>query len=282
MRTARNTADLRQSLVAWRSAGETVALVPTMGALHAGHLSLVRIARARCDRVVASLFVNPAQFSPGEDLAAYPRDEAGDSRLFAEAAVDVLFAPGADDIYPPGFATTVSVSGLTDCLCGPLRPGHFDGVATVVSKLLVLVQPDVAVFGEKDYQQLLVIRRLAADLGLAAEIVGAPTVREEDGLALSSRNAYLDARERAAAPALHRTIAGIAGALVGGEAEAAPLCAQGRADLLAAGFSDVDYLELRHAETLAPLARADAPSRVFAAARLGRARLIDNVPVAAV
>jgi pantoate--beta-alanine ligase len=281
MRIARTTADLRQSLAAWRASGETVALVPTMGALHAGHLSLVRIARARCERVVATLFVNPTQFAPGEDLASYPRDEAGDSRRFADAGVDVLFAPDVDEIYPPGFATTVSVSGLTECLCGPLRPGHFDGVATVVAKLLTLSLPDVAVFGEKDYQQLLVVRRVAHDLGLTAEVVGAPIVREGDGLAMSSRNAYLSAAERAAAPALHRVIAGIAEAVAGGTLDAAPFCAEGRQALLDAGFASVDYLELRHAETLADLARADAPARVFAAARLGRARLIDNVPVAA-
>lgn len=280
MRIARTTAELRQSLAAWRASGETVALVPTMGALHAGHLSLVRIARARCERVVATLFVNPAQFSPGEDLASYPRDEAGDSRRFADAGVDVLFAPETAEIYPPGFATTVSVAGLTECLCGPLRPGHFDGVATVVAKLLTLCLPDVAVFGEKDYQQLLVVRRAAQDLGLMAEIVGAPTVREDDGLAMSSRNAYLSAAERAAAPSLYRAIAGVAEMAAGGREEAAALCAAARQALLDAGFSAVEYLDIRHAETLAALERADAPARVFAAARLGRTRLIDNVPVA--
>jgi pantoate--beta-alanine ligase len=279
MRTARTPAALRQCVGAWRAAGETVALVPTMGALHDGHVSLVRLARARCDHVVASLFVNPTQFAPGEDLAAYPRDEAGDSARLSDAGVDLLFAPGVADIYPDGFATTVSVSGLTDCLCGPLRPGHFDGVATVVAKLLAMAMPDVAVFGEKDYQQLLVIRRMAADLGLAAEIVGAPTLREKDGLAMSSRNAYLTEAERAVVGTLNRTLVGIAEKLAGGGEDAAALLAAGKAALLAAGFRSVDYLELRHADTLAPLARADAPARLFAAAHLGRARLIDNIPV---
>jgi pantoate--beta-alanine ligase len=279
MRTARTSAELRQSVGAWRKAGETVALVPTMGALHDGHLSLVRLARARCERVVATVFVNPTQFAPGEDLAAYPRDEAGDSGLLSDAGVDVLFAPDVSEIYPDGFATTVHVGGLTDCLCGPHRPGHFDGVATVVAKLLAMGQPDVAVFGEKDYQQLLVIRRMAADLGLPVEIVGGATVREADGLALSSRNAYLSEAERRTAAKLNATLTGIAAALADGTSEAAPLCAQGIETLLAAGFAKVDYLELRHAETLASLVRADAPARLFAAAHLGRARLIDNIAV---
>ncbi len=270
---------LRDRVAAWRATGHGVGLVPTMGGIHDGHLALIEAARAACRRVVVSLFVNPRQFGAGEDLASYPADEGRDALRIAGVGADLLFAPGIDEMYPEDFATTVAVSGLTDDLCGAHRPGHFAGVTTVVTKLFNQCEPDAAWFGEKDYQQLVVIRRLAADLALPVEIHAVPTVREPDGLALSSRNAYLSAAERRVAPALHRTLAGIAGRLAGG-ADADAETAGGRAGLAAAGFDAVEYLELRDAGTLRPLRAADRPARLLAAARLGRARLIDNVPVA--
>lgn len=275
----RTVAELRARVAAWRAAGLKVGLVPTMGALHAGHLSLVTAARREADRVVASVFVNPTQFGPNEDFSAYPRQEARDALMLAEAGAHLLYAPGVCEMYPEGFATTVSVAGLSEGLCGDVRPGHFQGVATVVSKLLLQALPDVAVFGEKDYQQLQVIRRVVRDLDIPVAVRGAATVREADGLAMSSRNAYLTAAERAVAPALHRVLSGLADRLAGGGEAAAPLLDQGRRDLLAAGFAAVDYVELRDAATLAPLDRADRPARLLAAVRLGKARLIDNVAV---
>jgi len=265
---ARTVADLRARIAAWRRAGETVALVPTMGALHAGHLSLVAIARAEARRTVASLFVNPTQFGPNEDLARYPRREAEDAALLADAGADLLYAPTLDAMYPRGFATAVAVKDLTDVLCGPFRPGHFQGVATVVTKLLLQALPDAAVFGEKDWQQLQVIRRLAADLDIPVRIVGAPTVREADGLAMSSRNQHLSEDERRVASTLNRVLRDVA---AGGGAGAA------RQALLAAGFARVDYVEVRDAETLGEPS-AGRPARVFGAAWLGTTRLIDNVP----
>ena len=276
-----NAADLARRVAEWRDAAESVALVPTMGAIHDGHLALVRAARRDCRRVVASLFVNPAQFGPGEDLAGYPADDAEDARLLAGAGVDVLYAPGVEEIYPQGFATTVAVSGgLTEGLCGAYRPVHFAGVATVVAKLLNQCRPDSAWFGEKDYQQLLVVRRLAQDLDLAVRIEGVATVREADGLAISSRNAYLGDDERRIAAALYRTISAMADRLAGGSAAAADEIAWGTAALLDAGFGAVDYVAVCDAETLAPVGRVHRSARVLAAAHLGRARLIDNVPVA--
>lgn len=278
MIVARTVPDLRAALRPWRAAGETVALVPTMGALHEGHLSLVRLAGARCRRVVVTLFVNPKQFDRAEDLAAYPRTEAEDAAKLAPLGVDLLFAPPAEVVYPPGFATTVSVRGVSEHLDGLARPGHFDGVATVVTKLLLQSLPDVAVFGEKDWQQLQVIRRLASDLDIPVEILAGPTVRAADGLALSSRNAYLTPEERRIAPALHAAMQQAAARIRAGEdpdrAAAAAVDA-----VLAAGFARVDYLELRDAETLAPVRRLDRPARLFAAAWLGKARLIDNIAV---
>ncbi len=276
----RTAAALRAHLTPWRERRQTVALVPTLGSLHEGHLSLIRMARAQADKVVASVFVNPHQFGPGEDFDAYPRDEASDARLLAEAKCDLMYAPSAAEMYPPGFATTVSVGGITDVLCGAVRPGHFDGVATVVTKLLTQTLPDVAIFGEKDFQQLLVIRRLARDLDLSVEILGAPTLRAEDGLALSSRNAYLNGRQRRTAAELNRTLADAAKALAGGAAVAA-VETETREALNRAGFDKVDYLEVRSADDLArqgpgPVAR---PARLFAAAWLGRTRLIDNMAV---
>jgi pantoate--beta-alanine ligase len=277
----RTIADLRSHVASWRGVGARVGLVPTMGALHDGHLALVRAARAECDRVVATIFVNPKQFAPNEDLDAYPRREEADLAMLRSAGVTLVFMPDVAEVYPPGFATTVRVAGLTDCLCGAHRAGHFDGVATVVSKLLLQSVPDIAYFGEKDYQQLLVVRRLARDLDIPVRIAGVPTVREADGLALSSRNAYLSPAERRIAPNLARILRRLAAALVVQPGTVASEIAQGRADLEEAGLA-VEYLEIRDADTLAPVtANITGPARVFAAVHLGRTRLIDNFPIAA-
>jgi pantoate--beta-alanine ligase len=278
--TVRTVADLRAAVRGWRDAGLRVALVPTMGFLHQGHLSLVRLGHARADRVVASLFVNPTQFAPSEDFAAYPRDEARDAALLAGAGCDLLYAPAVGEMYPQGFATTVSVAGVSAPMDGLARPTHFAGVATIVAKLLVQCQPDAAIFGEKDYQQLMVIKRLARDLDLPVEIVGAPTVREPDGLALSSRNSYLTPEQRGIAPQLNAALRSAGEALRAG-ASVAEAEADGLAALTAAGFASVDYFEVRGADDLARLGPGpvDAPARVFVAARLGKARLIDNWPV---
>ena len=276
----RSIAALRREVRSYRAAGETVALVPTMGALHEGHLALMRAGRGLCRRVIVSIFVNPAQFGPLEDLASYPRDEAGDLAKLAALGVDAVFMPALAEIYPDGFSTTVSVAGLSAGLCGPFRPGHFAGVATVVTKLLIAATPDVALFGEKDYQQLQIVKRLVLDLGLPLRIEGVATVREPDGLALSSRNAFLSPAERRTAPLLFGVLIRLAAALAAG-AEVAPLLAEGRAELLRAGFAPVQYLELCDDETLQPLPRTGRPARLLAAAYLGKTRLIDNVPVAA-
>ena len=275
----RSVAELRAVVAGWRRAGETVALIPTMGYLHEGHLALVRRGRELADRTVATLFVNPTQFGPTEDLARYPRDEAGDAAKLAGAGCDLLFAPTVAEMYPPGFATSIAVGGVSQGLCGEFRPQMFGGVALVVTKLLLQALPDVAVFGEKDYQQLQVIRRFARDLDIPVRIAGAPTVREADGLALSSRNSYLTPAERAVAPALNRALTRAAAELADGAREAGPVLAEARATLLGVGFASVDYLELRDAETLAPLERVAGPARLLAAAWLGKARLIDNIPV---
>ena len=273
----RSIAELSAHVAAWRAAGEAVGLVPTMGALHAGHLSLVAAARAR-GRVVASVFVNPKQFAVGEDLDRYPRDEAGDAAQLADAGCDLLFAPPADAVYPPGFATEVRVRGLGDVLDGAARPGHFDGVATVVAKLLNMVRADAAFFGEKDWQQLAIVRQLAADLDIDTQIVGCPIVRDADGLALSSRNAYLSGEERARAVALPVALHAAARALEKGEAVDGTMVAA-RAALTAAGFGPIDYVTLADPLSLATLDRLDRPARLLAAAWLGDTRLIDNVPV---
>jgi pantoate--beta-alanine ligase len=271
----RTPADLRARVAAWRSQERRVALVPTMGALHAGHLSLLAVARSRADAVVASIFVNPTQFAPDEDLAAYPRDEEADQLALGEAGCDLLYAPAPETIYPPGFSTTVSVSGVSAPLEGRVRPTHFAGVATVVAKLLIQTAPDVAVFGEKDWQQLAVIRRLAADLDLAAEIIAGPIVREADGLALSSRNAYLTPVQRAIAPGLHRGLMAAAKALVEG-AGADRAEELGRQVVLSAGFDALDYLAVCDPESLgSPPSQGSV--RLLAAARLGKTRLIDNI-----
>jgi len=261
----------------------TVALVPTMGALHEGHLTLVREAKAKADLVVVSIFVNPRQFGPNEDLATYPRQLAADAALLEAEGVDVLWAPSVEAVYPPGYATTVQVSGLDAVLCGAARPGHFDGVATVVTKLFNQVQPDIALFGEKDWQQLAIIRRMARDLDLTLphvdRILGVATVREADGLAMSSRNKYLTAEERAAAPAMNSAMRKAAAKIAAGEPVAETLAAL-RDAVLDAGFRSVDYADLRDAATLEALEAWDRrPARLLMAAHMGKARLIDNVAI---
>lgn len=276
MRIVRTVADLRGAIGTWRAAGETVALVPTMGALHEGHLSLVRLGLARCNRTVATLFVNPKQFNQASDLDAYPRTEAADAEKLTGIGCDLLFAPGVQEMYPAGFATNVSVRGISDQLEGAARPGHFDGVATVVSKLLLQSLPDLAIFGEKDWQQLQVIKRFTADLDIPVAIEGAPTVRDGDGLALSSRNVRLTAEQRRTAPLLHAAMQRVAAAVRGG-VDPAKAAAVERHALEAAGFRPVDYVEVRDGASLGP--PADGPLRVLAAAWLGEVRLIDNIAV---
>ncbi len=275
---ARRVVDLRDQVKAWRNAGLKVALVPTMGALHEGHLTLVRAALEYADKVVVSIFVNPTQFGPTEDFDAYPRTLDADRTALAGAGASLVYAPTVGEMYPDGFATAITVSGVSEGLCGDLRPGHFSGVATVVTKFLVQTMPDFAAFGEKDYQQLQVIRRLVRDLDIPVTIIGVPTVREADGLARSSRNAYLSAEGRAIAPALYRTLQDTAKAIQAGAGVDAALEAGKRA-ILAAGFASVDYLELRAADGLAPLSELDRPARMLVAAYLGKTRLIDNIAV---
>ena len=278
-RIVRTVSALRRAVTPWRTAGERIALVPTMGALHAGHLALVRAARRRARRVVVSIFVNPAQFAPHEDLASYPRSLDADLAALAEMAVDLVWMPSVAVMYPPGFATRVVPEGpATVGLEDKFRPHFFSGVATVVGKLLIQCAPDLAMFGEKDYQQLKVVTRLAQDLDLPVKIVAVATVREPDGLALSSRNSYLSASERAAAPTLHRVLTDCAARMARGELAACVLDG-GSAAIERAGFV-LDYLEARHADTLRPITAAeDGPIRLLVAARIGKTRLIDNVAV---
>ncbi|MGL4280522.1 MAG: pantoate--beta-alanine ligase [Albidovulum sp.] len=276
MRTVRDVKALRGLVAGWKAAGNAVGVVPTMGALHPGHLSLVHAAKAGSDRVIATIFVNPKQFNNPDDLAKYPRTEARDAAMLMEGGVDVLFAPPPEVVYPQGFATSVSVGGVSLELEGAFRPGHFDGVATVVTKLLLMTGADRAFFGEKDWQQLQVVRRLVRDLNIPVTITGCPTVREADGLAMSSRNTRLSAAERRIAPALHREMVAAAAAVRRGVPVDAAL-ASARQAVLAAGFSAVEYLELRDAESLGT-ATAGHPARLLAAAVLGAVRLIDNVP----
>ena len=282
MQTVNQLAALRAAVDRLRAEGP-VALVPTMGALHEGHLTLVREASQHAPGVVVSIFVNPAQFGPSEDLAAYPRQLGEDSRLLEAEGVDLLWAPPVEEVYPAGFATAVSVAGLGEGLCGASRPRHFDGVATVVAKLFAQVRPDLALFGEKDWQQLAVIRRMARDLDLthpfADRILGVPTVREADGLAMSSRNRYLSSEDRARAAALPRLMGEAVDRIEGGGNVADALDGLKRG-LTDAGFASVDYAELADAESLAALADLTArPARLFVAARIGGTRLIDNMPV---
>jgi pantoate--beta-alanine ligase len=272
-------APLRARLVEWRSRGRRIALVPTMGNLHPGHISLVSEARRRADRVVVSIFVNPTQFVVGEDYADYPRTLDQDSRLLADAQADLLFVPSVEVLYPPGGgATRIAVGALGDELCGASRPGHFSGVATVVTKLFNIVQPDLALFGEKDFQQLLVIRQLVRDLDFGVEIVGCPTDREADGLARSSRNGYLDREQRLQAPLLYQTLNGVAERLVAGESDYLALERWAVGQLSAAGWQP-DYCAIRCSSDLSPVSAGERSLVVLAAARLGRARLIDNLRV---
>jgi len=282
--TVNRLADLREAVDTLRAKGP-LALVPTMGALHEGHLTLVREAQAKAASVVVSIFVNPAQFCPNEDLDAYPRQLAEDSRLLEGEGVDLLWAPPVEEVYPAGFATTIAVSGVSEGLCGVSRPGHFDGVATVVCKLFNQVRPDLALFGEKDWQQLAVIRRMARDLDLTQPAVeaihGVPTVREADGLALSSRNRYLSPADRERAAALPRSMREAIARIEGGDQVSAVLLALKQA-LTDGGFSSVDYAELADAESLEPLAAlGPRPARLLVAARIGGTRLIDNMAVVA-
>lgn len=274
----RTVADLRQAVARARSQGAAIGFAPTMGALHEGHLFLIRAAKQRCGFALASLFVNPRQFAPHEDFERYPRDEAADAALLAGAGCDLLYAPERETIYPPGFSSSVHVGGVSAPLEGEMRPHFFGGVATVVTKLLLQAQADAAFFGEKDYQQLLVVKRLARDLDIPTEIIGCPTLREHDGLAMSSRNAYLGTDERRVAGRLNLVLHEAIKAVHAGE----PI-ARAEADaahrLLGAGFASVDYVAIRHAETLEPVSDLTAPARILAAAWLGKTRLIDNMAV---
>jgi pantoate--beta-alanine ligase len=301
---------LRETVAAWRAAGETIALVPTMGALHRGHLTLVERARERATRVVVSIFVNPTQFGPNEDFDHYPRPRQKDLLMLREEGADAAWLPTVEEMYPQGFATNVTVKGISEGLDGAARPGHFDGVATVVAKLLLQAMPDVALFGEKDYQQLCVIKRLVADLNIPVRIEGVPTVREASGLALSSRNQYLSAAEHEIAPQLYMTLKDLASMLrndqsvipaqagiqsmthqhygsdskkmdprLRGDDKLKGVLEQARIDLLKAGFSRIDYLELRAEDSLAPMQAYSGPARLLVAAWLGKTRLIDNVAV---
>ncbi|MBY6015385.1 pantoate--beta-alanine ligase [Qipengyuania gaetbuli] len=283
MQTARELEVLRNEVRALRSGGRTIALVPTMGALHDGHLTLMRRAREAADHVVASIFVNPRQFGAGEDLDAYPRQLARDSELLEAEGVALLWAPVPEAMYPAGYATNISVAGVSEGLCGGNRPGHFDGVATVVCKLFNQVMPDIAFFGEKDWQQLAVIRRMARDLDLTLphvdNIRGVPIVREADGLAMSSRNAYLSAEQRSQAAAIPQAMREAIAAIGNGQAVESALSALS-AKLLEAGFDSIDYAEVRDADGLVPLRTDNGNARLFVAARIGGTRLIDNMAVA--
>ena len=278
MQTITRIAELREVVTEWRLGRESIAFVPTMGNLHMGHASLMAAAHLHGRRVISSIFVNPLQFGPSEDFSAYPRTPDDDGSLLREYGVDALFHPTVDEMYPQGSvgSTVIDVPGLTDVLCGAFRPGHFQGVATVVVKLLCLVQPDVAIFGEKDYQQLTVIRRVVQDLNVPVRIVGAPTVRAEDGLALSSRNRYLSVEERATAPAIYRALDRARRRLEAGDADFAAIEAEGLAAVSAAGIKP-DYFEVRTADRLERPGEDDSELVVLTAGRLGKARLIDNL-----
>ena len=274
----RAVADLRAGVRAWRVAGLKIGMVPTMGALHEGHLSLVRQIKARCDVALASIFVNPTQFAAHEDLGRYPRDEAGDVAKLASAGCDLVFAPSVEEMYPQGATTSVSVAGVSEMLEGVSRPHFLGGVATVVTKLLLQALPDAAIFGEKDYQQLLVIKRLVRDLAIPVEVLAGETVREPDGLALSSRNAYLSAAERAVAVRLNQVLReAIAAVRAGAPIQQAEQDAFHR--LREAGFDPVDYVSIRCASDLSEMGKLDRPARILAAAWLGKTRLIDNMAV---
>ena len=271
-------ATMRAQVATWRGGGARIAVVPTMGFLHRAHIALIEAARVECDRIIVTIFVNPRQFGENEDFATYPRDLDGDLAQIRDAGADAAFVPEMSEMYPPGFATTVTVDGLTDTLCGAARPGHFTGVSTVVTKLLLQCQADDAMFGEKDYQQLLVVRRLVQDLHIPTRIRAIPTVREADGLAISSRNVKLTPDQRAQAPTLYQALCAAAAAIRSG-ADVAGAQAEGARALAAAGFDRVDYFAVRDAETLAPVTENRAAARVFAAAWFGEVRLIDNIAI---
>jgi pantoate--beta-alanine ligase len=275
----RTVADLRRAVGEFRAASRTIGMIPTMGALHEGHVSLVQGALDRGDVPVTSIFVNPTQFGPTEDFTAYPRDEAGDFAKLEAAGCRIAYAPAKEEMYPGPQLTTVTVASLTDGLCGPLRPGHFQGVATVVCKLLLMAMPDRGYFGEKDYQQLQVLKRMALDLAMPIEIVGMPTIREPDGLAMSSRNRYLAPHERKTALAMYRELTALARTVGDGRTSCTTAAADAAQALLAAGFDKVEYLTVVDAKSLAPIEHVAGPARIAAAARLGRTRLIDNVAV---
>ena len=274
----RTLVELRSKVAGWKAAGESVAVVPTMGALHQGHLSLVRAAKEACDRVIVTIFINPKQFNNPDDYKNYPRTEEEDARKLIALKADVVYVPDGEQMYPNGFATTVSVEGITQGLCGAHRAGHFDGVATIVTKLFTQTQADKAFFGEKDYQQLQVVPRLARDLDLPIEVIGCPTIREEDGLAMSSRNLLLSDRARTWAPELHRAMEEMSeGLLAGGDLETLRAAAVSRVER--AGFTQVEYLDLRSADQLELMTTPDRPARLLAAAWLAGVRLIDNIAV---
>lgn len=279
VQVVRTVAELRDAVRAYRKAGDSIALVPTMGALHRGHLALVDYAHQRCRRAVVSIFVNPTQFAPHEDLSRYPRDEAGDLAKLASVTADLVWAPNVEEMYPEGFATHICPTGAARGLEGDIRPHHFGGVATVCCKLFSQVTPDIAIFGEKDFQQLCVLKQMVRDLNLPLVIEGAPTIRESDGLALSSRNVYLTPHERAVAPVLFKSISDVAEAVRSGIGPAAAIETAVSA-ILAAGFARVDYVAVKDAETLSHYdGTAGRPGRVLVAAVIGKTRLIDNVPI---
>ena len=278
MTIAKDMNSLQQALLPLAKAGKRIALVPTMGALHAGHIALMQEARQYADTVIATVFVNPKQFGPSEDFDKYPRRLETDVQKLNEASVGLLYAPSIDDMYPPGFITKISPGALGDVLEGAFRPGFFDGVSTVVTKLFTRILPHVALFGEKDYQQLCIIRRVTYDLDLPVEIIGVPTVREADGLAMSSRNAYLSAEERKIAPKLYGALLQTAARMIGGQVSLSDALAEGTAQLSTAGFK-VDYLSLCEAGSLNPLAEFQPPARLLVAAWLGKTRLIDNIGI---
>jgi len=278
LKTVSTMADLRKVVAGWKGQSQKSTLVPTMGALHKGHLEIVRMARTLTDRTIVSIFVNPTQFNNPSDLANYPRTLESDMKLLDEAGVDLLFAPEQKEMYPEDFSTKITVAKVSEGLCGTFRPGHFEGVATVVAKLFNQCQADFAVLGEKDYQQLQVVRRMTRDLDIPIGIVAHPTVREADGLALSSRNARLTLEERKIAPELHRQLKLAATAFRQGK-PAQDIYASAKAAILAAGFSSVEYFELRAERDLMPLQSLSEPARLLTAANLGRVRLIDNIPV---
>lgn len=278
MEVVRTIAELRQHTSRWRIAGQTIGLIPTMGALHKGHLSLIKLAQGKCDRVIATIFVNPRQFLPNEDFDEYPRNEESDIQKLIEMGVDLLFAPKAPEMYQPDASTTVVISKLTDCLCATSRPGFFDGVGTVVTKLLIQALPDLAIFGEKDYQQLLVIKRLTRDLDIPVEIIGAPTIREADGLAVSSRNVYLSQTNRETASKVFEILKKTATAIALRN-DVLAACKEARKELILAGLSEIDYFEARHSETLELIQNFENNGRLFAAVWLGSTRLIDNLEI---